>query len=136
MCQAERFYNELGRDTYYDYSCDGFDLLYGKHGFIFTDGSVLDIGIGEDHRIVDIEDWTRYSIATYTIYGREADLRVHGYLTYRQAEVFVAMCEAQGIDDIYIDVYDSDGRYLGDMRFEFEIPNPDRLVLLVNDFEG
>jgi len=134
-CQAERYFykeaeergespRELAREWTYD--CHGV-LGHYVHGFIFRDGSVIEIGIGEDHRIISMEDWLRLNLVTYTALNRECDYRVNGFLTYAQAEIMVRICEVISGHTMYIDVYDEYDNFRGTIRFDGIIPSPEGL---------
>ena len=108
MCEALEYVERLNKE-YYDTSywsvfCYG-DEMYVEHGFIFPDGSVIDVTIGEDHRIISMSEWTELRLITFTATGDEADFRVHGSITYRQAKVLCDISRMEGIEKVYIDVY-------------------------------
>ena len=134
-CQAQQYFYkeaeergmspaELEREWIYD--CWG-SLGHYVHGFIFRDGSIIEIGIYEDHRVISMEDWLELNLVTYTLLHGECDFRVNGFLTYAQAEMMVRMCEISGASTMYVDVYDEDDNFKGSIRFDGIIPSPEGL---------
>lgn len=101
------------------YACGNEYIGYSR-GFIFPDGSVLEIGYYEDHRIISPEDWLRLHLVTYSIMHGEANFRVNGLLKWPQAEMMKDMCEMKRVGQIFIDVYNDEDRYMGSI----EIDNP------------
>ena len=69
-------------ESYYYNFCDGIDC---GHGFIFTDGSALDI-CEDDHRTLSIKLWNQNQITTIHRDNRERDIfvRIHQGLTMQQ----------------------------------------------------
>lgn len=55
------------------------------HGYIFTDGSCLDID-QEDHRSIPAEEWPKNQIATFSFHKDNITLRIHGGVTLQQME--------------------------------------------------
>lgn len=108
MCEAlelkKKCENE-GYDTSYWLIFCGYDVAYGEHGFIFSDGSIIDIGIGEDHRIISMDKWMELGLITYTAIHGEADFRIHGLITYKQAKTMCEIITRGDIDRVFIDVY-------------------------------
>ena len=76
-----------------------------RRGFIFPDGSVLEIGPYEDHRVIPIDEWNSMHLVTYDVKAEEADFRVNWGLTWEQAEVMAEMINLAGSQHVYIDVY-------------------------------
>ena len=125
MCEAARYKEELDKDFEYDtgyyVDCYG-DEAYGTHGFIFRDGSLLDIGIGEDHRIIDIDDWCGYGMLTYTCVNREMDLRINCMLEWSQLETAMNLAKNQDVNVVYVDVYNHEDLLIGSFELrDFDI---------------
>ena len=77
-----------------------------NRGFIFDDGSVLELSFGEDHRVISSDSWEEFGIVAYTSGQSDVAIRVNGYLTYSQCEVLKEWLETYGFSEIYIDVYE------------------------------
>ena len=128
MCQAKKWFEKLGSEPYYMYSCGGLPHRI-KSGFIFRDGSILDID-GEDHSIISKEDRYSQKIATYWFNKGEADICVAGDLNRRQADVFLTLCKLLRARKIYIDVYKG-AKYMGTIELN-NVPNATKLIHLVD----
>jgi len=79
------------------------EYMYAKRGFIFPDGSLLDIGYYEDHRIVNVNLWEDLGVVTYSL-NSDLWIRVNGYLTNAQKDVILSMLEER--NHLVIDFYD------------------------------
>ena len=99
-------------------------------GFIFADGSILDID-GEDHTIIDKDYWIKYRMITYRRLGVEVNFRIFGGVTIKQVGVILAFMMVA--PDVVVDLYDENGKYLGDMDIA-ECPQKEYLLMkCIND---
>lgn len=104
-----KFPPELREDIEYvlEAGSGEFTSFPAKRGFIFDDGSVLELSFGEDHRVISSGNWEKFGIVTYTSGQSDASIRVNGYLTYSQCEVLKEWLEVYSFSEIYIDVYEN-----------------------------
>ncbi len=135
MCEAEDYIEQEAEDSgkskrdildRMDYDCYGDGGWYHR-GFIFPDGSIIEIGPYEDHRIINMKDWNEHKLITYDVSAKEANFRVHGGLTWSQLEVMESMCRANDVDYVYIDVYNYEDRRMGDITIEGYIPTEEEM---------
>lgn len=79
-CQKSELTEEM--QSYYYNFCDALEC---SHGFIFPDGSSLDIA-DDDHRTLNIDLWASGQIVTIHKNNREKDVfcRIHKGLTIQQ----------------------------------------------------
>ncbi len=75
-------------------------------GFILKDGTVIEIGDGTDHRIIDIELWSKCKILTYRIHDKGTTwyIRVNAGLSDEQIQKLLDRCGF--IRELHLDVYD------------------------------
>lgn len=122
MCMAKKWKEKLDEEFEYDtgYYVDCYaDEPYGTHGFIFKDGSILDIGIGEDHRVIDIDDWCKYGMLTYTNVNGEMDIRINCMVEFEQLLVAIKMAELSNVHTLYCDVYNREDRLVGSCELRY-----------------
>jgi len=83
------------------------EYMYAYRGFIFPDGSMLEIGGGEDHRIINPDEWTPNRLVTYHK-DNDLSVRFNAYPSWPQCEVVAKM--AQSVNEVFIDFYDDYNR--------------------------
>ncbi len=118
MTTAEKYINEEYNEVKDDFgSIEQFMehdqlLLYPlEHGFIFNDGSTLDISGNRDHRMIDIDDWGSKGIITYHI-DDIVNIRINNYDMYNSYQEDILKDIINNEDkEIIFDVYD--GIYSG-----------------------
>lgn len=93
---------------------NGYVLNYAfRGGFIFNDGSVLDIG-DEDHRIINFDYSCKKGIVTYRIINK-GDLYIRyikNNFFYKQKQVIKDIIEQFNIDQIHYEMYNENARML------------------------
>lgn len=83
-------------------------------GFVFRDGSVIDIGGGTDHRIIPTTDWAKENIITYRLNQRnELTVRLNRRLRWQQADTLKNLYNDPSA--VYYDVYDGFTRVQSDI---------------------
>lgn len=87
----------LGMDSYY------VSLEFSSHGFLFEDGSTLDIN--DDHRVIDINTWFPENIVTLHISQRDLNVRLNTTTTSLQFEYLDSLLYEKSIENVYYDVY-------------------------------
>lgn len=83
-------------------------------GFILEDGTIIEIGEGQDHRLLDIDYWTTENIITYRLDNNYITVRVTTDMTWNQTEVLNNLSDIT----VYCDIYDKN----------------DKLVLTINEY--
>ena len=108
MTQAEEIIKENFaecEDTPEDY---GWSTYLGVGGLIFSDGSVIDVGEGADHRsILPEPQWNERGVVTYRVFSRELSIRIHRQITWAQFERIKELIELFNAGTIYYDYYDN-----------------------------
>ena len=90
-------------------------------GFIFRDGSILEIGKYEDHRIISPDEWDEQNIVTYRITegysGRELFIRINEGFYWQQYELLKDFLSVEGFSSIFVEVWE-DGAKKGFKTFD------------------
>jgi hypothetical protein len=89
-------------DSYQNYS------IFHQHGYVFEDGSSLDIG-GDDHRIIDIEKWYPENIITIRYSDGAFDARLTDKMTGAQANFIEDFLSEHKVKVFHYDVYGNSG---------------------------
>lgn len=99
------------REQSYDIRA-GYEAYY--RGLVWQDGSVLEIGGGTDHRIVDINSWSIENIATYhysdTRYGKDVSIRIHGRMSNSQRRVLHKFIKDVDPSVVYLEIYNKNDK--------------------------
>ena len=95
-----------------DYGCI-YNLIVAG-GFVFRDGSVLEIGEGNDHRVIDIDRWGKEKMITYRIFGQELIVRIHGEISYAQRKTLQECIDLYGITEIVYSFYDENDKLVSE----------------------
>ena len=107
----EEYYGDIERiEEDYRYFLD----FAAAGGFIFEDGSILEIGEGTDHRIISIEKWNQENIITYRIFNRsELNIRINSLnISYAQMSTLRELNDTYGFNNIYFDIYNNDDKLI------------------------
>jgi len=106
-------YGEIKDDDYYREFLDsklenyGWYDYFGGHGYIFEDGTTLDIGY-DDHRVIDIDRWFEDNIVTLHISDGDLTVRLNTTTKKTQIQGIREIVEERDIEYIHYDVYDKD----------------------------
>ena len=139
MCEAKRLWKQMRDDfgysdseaqNYWVYLCDE-EVIYAQKGFIMRDGTVFAMGLGQDHREVDMDLWQKLNLVSFIADGGSMIARVQGVLTYRAAQTMCDIAITSGAPDIIIDVYNKEDKLVGDITID-EYSEPDRIKNIVN----
>ena len=85
---------------------EGLSFDWGYHGFIFSDGSILDVA-NDDHRIIPIDKWYEQNIVTYN-YDDMLTIRINNTMTTPQINIIDSFIQEHNVEQVFYDVYGYD----------------------------
>lgn len=141
MCEAKRLWEKM-RDEwgytdrearyYWDYICSEDSIAHAQKGFIMRDGSVFEMGMGQDHREVDTDLWQKLNLVSFIADGSEMIARIYGVLTYPAAQTMADIAIFSRAPSILIDVYNEEDKLVGDIEIEDMDIEPERMRRIVD----
>jgi len=79
-----------------------------KGGYIFPDGSILEIG-DDDHSLISMDLWKKYKLITYRLIsnGKDVEIRMFVPITKAQARVLRRFFKESPVLDVWLNVVDN-----------------------------